>query len=1079
TSSTRQAITADSGGNDFTGTLHVTAGDTTIRDANALSVVLDTGATTLTAGQALTLGGSADRLVTDSAALVFGAMRVAGDGRFTARGPVSQLAGEALQVGGTSRFDAGSQALSLTEAGNSFGGLVTLKAGDTALRGSDSLNVALDNTGATTLTAGQALTLGGTAASLVTDSAALVFGTTRVVGDGRFTARGPVSQRAGQALQVGGASAFDAGSEALSLSEAGNSFGGLVTLKAGDTALRGSDSLNVALDNTGATTLTAGQALTVGGTAASLVTDSAALVFDATRVNGDGRFTARGPVSQRAGQTLQVGGASAFDAGSDALSLTEAGNSFGGLVTLKAGDTALRGSDSLDVALDNTGATTLTAGQALTLGGMAASLVTDSAALVFDATRVTGDGRFTARGPVSQLAGQALQVGGTSRFDAGSQALSLTEAGNSFGALVTLKAGETALRGSDSLNVALDITGATTLTAGQALTLGGTAASLVTDSTALVFGTTRVAGDGRFTARGTVSQRVGEALQMGGTSRFDAGSQALSLTEAGNSFGGPVTVIAAQTALSASERLDAVLVNTGATTLIAGDELTVSGTAASLTTTSGALRFGKTTLAGAGDFTVHGSVSQDDGSALEIGGATTLKLDLQADDSIVLANSGNAFNAALGGRIDLGPAAADSIIHSRNAVRLGDLSVLGKGLLEIRSAAVMGTTLVQDVRTQVAADCSLPQSCVSVQSSFGTPQQLSVHEASIAQQVGTRIATGPDATLSLRASGAGSIDLSADAAVEVTPAGGVASSVAGLAGFFSVYSKAGPEARTLTHGGGTTNRIEGPLAAFTQADTTQQSADKTAVVVASDTIRVAAQGIDADTVMLMAREVVGGGGKIQTHVAATAMSDGRNIATGVDGKPNPLYSILPSIFVVADGLGDPAASYSFGSLRDPISISFGYVGTPVANSLLQTIAVEPYRRGDPAGAVPVYLDTRLQAGNDPTGPIRRFLVFPAGTPTGSIRMVVVDGVEILDSSAFASVQSAVAELLNQVRKEQLESGFSNENVAAQLRKGVITETRVGPAAVDRFQGVAPAHGCVGTMIGEMMVCAPSAGPQQP
>ena len=117
--------------------------------------------------------------------------------------------------------------------------------------------------------------------------------------------------------------------------------------------------------------------------------------------------------------------------------------------------------------------------------------------------------------------------------------------------------------------------------------------------------------------------------------------------------------------------------------------------------------------------------------------------------------------------------------------------------------------------------------------------------------------------------------------------------------------------------------------------------------------------------------------------------------------------------------------------------------------------------------------------SNPHSDAAKRLVFPAGTPTGSIRMVVVDGVEILDSSAFASVQSAVAELLNQVRKEQLESGFSNENVAAQLRKGVITETRVGPAAVDRFQGVAPAGGCVGTMIGEMLVCAPAAGPQQP
>ena len=396
----------------------------------------------------------------------------------------------------------------------------------------------------------------------------------------------------------------------------------------------------------------------------------------------------------------------------------------------------------------------------------------------------------------------------------------------------------------------------------------------------------------------------------------------------------------------------------------------------------------------------------------------------------------------------------------------------------------MAKILVPDVATVLASSngkpCDTSQSCVSVQLNEGTPQRLSVYEASISQLAGTRISTEPEATLSLRASGKGSIDLSAEALVEVTPAGGVESSVTGPAGLLSVYSRAGSEQRVLTHAGGTTNTIQGPLAAVTQANTSQDSPDKTVVVVASDTIRVAAKdGIDGDTVMLMAREIAGGGGKIQTHVAATGMRDGRNIRTGVDPNPDQNYSILPSIFVIADAPGDTSATYSFGSLGNPISMSFGYVGTPVANSLLQTIAVEPYRRGDPAGAVPVYLDTRVQVGVDPKGPIRRFLVFPAGTPTGSIRMVVVDGVEILDSSAFASVQSAVAELLNQVRKEQLESGFSNENVAAQLRKGVITETRVGPAAVDRFQGVAPAGGCVGTMIGEMLVCAPAAGPQQP
>lgn len=72
------------------------------------------------------------------------------------RGAVSQLAGQALQVDGATTVDATGQTVSLTEAANTFGGLVTVKAGQTDLRARDSLNVSLDQTGATA-TAGDML----------------------------------------------------------------------------------------------------------------------------------------------------------------------------------------------------------------------------------------------------------------------------------------------------------------------------------------------------------------------------------------------------------------------------------------------------------------------------------------------------------------------------------------------------------------------------------------------------------------------------------------------------------------------------------------------------------------------------------------------------------------------------------------------------------------------------------------------------------------------------------------------------------------------------------------------------------
>ena len=1077
--------------------------------------------------------GSGDLTVTQAAAGSF-AGRVAGSGDLTKQGTAQlSLSGASSGYSGTTRVEAGTlvatgsgSALgtgavqvsdgatlaldditlgvsSISLQGHGVGGLGVLTgtgaaayAGSLALDGPASIGVAA---------AGDTLSLGGAVsggalarltklgAGTLSLSAASPYAGGTTISAGHLVAAGSGALGSGAVRVAGGA--LDVGAATL-----GNS----IVLAGGALNAVGSALLTGAVSQLADSRISAAQA------PASLTLQQAFAGGGHTlSVAGPGRVSLAGgaaglaSIVQDMGSELRLGdGKSIISSGAqiysgvvkglnatlastalNAIAATGSGNDFTGTLHVTAGDTTLSDSNALSVVLD-TGATKLTAGQALAVSGTAASLVTDSEALVFGDTLVTGNGSFTARGAVSQLAGQALQVGGTTTVDATGQTVSLTEAGNKFDGLVTVKAGQTDLSASDNLNVALDQIGATTLTAGQALTLAGSAASLVTDSAALTFGVTRVTGDGSFTARGAVSQLAGQALQVGGATTFDAGSQTLTLTEASNTFGGLVTVKAGDTALRSRDSLNVAL-STGATTLIAGQALTLGGTAASLVTDSAALTFGTTRVVGDGSFTARGPVSQLANGTLVVDGRTQLDITLRSvTNSIVLANRGNVFGGVLAGEIDLGPGAADSSIRSEQAITLGALDVRGKGVLEIESHADMAKILVPDVATVLASSngkpCDTSQSCVSVQLNEGTPQRLSVYEASISQLAGTRISTEPEATLSLRASGKGSIDLSAEALVEVTPAGGVESSVTGPAGLLSVYSRAGSEQRVLTHAGGTTNTIQGPLAAVTQANTSQDSPDKTVVVVASDTIRVAAKdGIDGDTVMLMAREIAGGGGKIQTHVAATGMRDGRNIRTGVDPNPDQNYSILPSIFVIADAPGDTSATYSFGSLGNPISMSFGYVGTPVANSLLQTIAVEPYRRGDPAGAVPVYLDTRVQVGVDPKGPIRRFLVFPAGTPTGSIRMVVVDGVEILDSSAFASVQSAVAELLNQVRKEQLESGFSNENVAAQLRKGVITETRVGPAAVDRFQGVAPAGGCVGTMIGEMLVCAPAAGPQQP
>uniref|UniRef100_UPI0035AE78E3 beta strand repeat-containing protein n=1 Tax=Zoogloea sp. TaxID=49181 RepID=UPI0035AE78E3 len=897
---------------------------------------------------------------------------------------------------------------------------------------------------------------------------ALVFGTSSIGGNLNATAAGPISQTG--ALDVTGTATVDAGSKAVTLAEA-NRVGGLFSVT------------------------TTGPA-NLSGYFGSLNTHTGALSLGATTVDSNAAITASGPISQTA--ALVVGGTTTLDAGANAITLGNAGNDFGGAVSAVGGTTALRDANALDVAL-HTGAATLDAASlsasgtassllATTTGALASSVGTTGdvtyhagGALVFGTSSIGGNLNATAAGPISQTG--ALDVTGTATVDAGSQAVTLAEA-NRVGGLFSVT------------------------TTGPA-NLSGYFGSLNTHTGALSLGATTVDSNAAITASGPISQTA--ALVVGGTTTLDAGANAITLGNAGNDFGGAVSAVGGTTALRDANALDVAL-HTGAATLDAAS-LSASGTASSLLATTtgalassvgttgdvtyhagGALVFGTSSIGGNLNATAAGPISQT--GALDVTGSTTVDagsngIDLSTGANLfrspMVVSGGTTVIASDHGKLAVTLATGDtqlsadeievsgsmaltnatSSIRSPNAIPLGNLSITGSGSLEIISGAVMGSSDVSNV---------------SVQNASGLPNKLAIYGASIYQQAGARILTGPNVTLLLIANGKGSIDLSADASVAMSDP---SRSTTRLGDLLSVFSKATGANRTLMHDG--TNQIQGGISAITKADESQgTNQPKTIVAIASDTITVAPGSIDpvtsvrkpsinSDSVMLIARAINGGGGKIQTHVAATAFGDGRNIATGPTRSEDKDYAILPSIFVISE---PNTSGYSFGTLDVPISVSFGAVAGQTSNSLLQTIAVDPFNKEGSSGQVPVYLGTNLQPGEDAVGPIKRYLVFPIDIPKNVIRAVVVNGVKIEDSSAYDAVQTAVAEILNQVRKEQLESGFSNENVAAQLRKGVITETRVGQAAVDRFQGVAPSQRCVGMMVGEMVVCAPAAGPAQ-
>jgi Repeats of unknown function (DUF5649) len=144
-----------------------------------------------------------------------------------------------------------------------------------------------------------------------------------------------------------------------------------------------------------------------------------------------------------------VGGASTVNVGAGAVALTQAGNDFGGPVSLTAGVTQITDANALSLGTLSIGALTATSQGDLNLGG----------------GTVAGDLQATSgNGAITQSA--ALSVAGTTNLASGTGAIALADAGNNLQGVVSASGGAVALATADKLSVS-------TITAGGALSLSG------------------------------------------------------------------------------------------------------------------------------------------------------------------------------------------------------------------------------------------------------------------------------------------------------------------------------------------------------------------------------------------------------------------------------------------------------------------------------------------------------------------------------------------------------------------------------------------------------------------------------
>jgi hypothetical protein len=240
-------------------------------------------------------------LQSNNAAVVLGGFSASGSVSITAGGAITQTA--SASVAGTSSFSAGAHAIALTQAANHFTGAVSL-------------------------------TNSGANAASLTNSVATVLGGSSV-GSLAVISSGTISQTG--ALTVTGATslASTAANTDIQLNTQANNFGGLVSIGGVTANVRDFGLRNVAAGATlpSLTGLTNLRNLT-------LQFDNAPITLGGFTATGNAAITAGGAITQTA--AISVAGTASFSAGANTITLTQAGNSFGGF-TVTSGQTVATG----------------------------------------------------------------------------------------------------------------------------------------------------------------------------------------------------------------------------------------------------------------------------------------------------------------------------------------------------------------------------------------------------------------------------------------------------------------------------------------------------------------------------------------------------------------------------------------------------------------------------------------------------------------------------------------------------------------------------------------------------------------
>lgn len=496
------------------------------------------------------------------------------------------------QSGGALQLGTGTLSGPLTATA---GGAITQAAGGLRVGGTTSLSAV----GPITLTDTHnawtgAVTLGGSAVQLRSTTATVLAGST--ISSLDLVAAGPISQSG--VLAISGSTSLDAGSGSIALPGGSNQFGGPVSLRGGTVQLAAQGALRLGTLDAGSLTVQSSAALNLGqgDLSGPLVASS-----------GSGGITQSG--------ALHLGGTASLQANGGAITLTSTGNQWGGALSLAGGSTQVTSQTGVSLGAVDVTALTIDATGPVDLGQgtVAGTLDVNSRG-----------GAITQAGDLDVRAGATLQGG----------SITLTRSGNRWGGVVDLSGGLAQLTADGALRLGqLSVTGLTAQSSGP-LNLGqGT-----------VNGPLVASSGGQ-----PITQAGG--LEVTGSSQFTATGADITLTQTGNRFLGPLSLVGHRVAVYNQPSL-----NFGTLTFNSLDA-----------TSAGSIVLGTGTLTGSLIArALGGSVTQTAGGLTVAGDVS-----LQATAGITLGDTGNR----LGGTVTFD--GGTTTLTNGAALRLGPSRVTG------------------------------------------------------------------------------------------------------------------------------------------------------------------------------------------------------------------------------------------------------------------------------------------------------------------------------------------------------------------------------------------------------------------